>query len=79
MKQAKRPKRRTGSNLGTAIFVLGGLGAAALGLVASLRLNMGLALTGGGLALIGAALIYHIGERLDLILEELQDGNEGRK
>jgi hypothetical protein len=43
------------------------------------KLNMGLALTGGGLALIGAAFTYHIGERLDLILEELQNGNDDRK
>ena len=74
-----RRKRRTGSNLGTAIFVLGGLACAAFGFAASSGITGGLAITGGGLALIGVAMTYHIGERLDLILDELKTANEGRK
>jgi hypothetical protein len=65
--------------LGTAIFVLGGLACAAFGFAASSGITGGLAITGGGLALIGVAMTYHIGERLDLILDELKTANEGRK
>ncbi len=75
----KKTLRKTGSNLGTLLFVLGGLGCAIIGLLTSIGINLGLAITGGGLALIGVAMIYHIGERLELILEELQNQNDKRR
>jgi di/tricarboxylate transporter len=75
----RRKVRKKGSELGTAFLIVCTLFVALFAFAFSSQLTAGIVIACCGIGVMILAAIYHIGERLDLILEELQNGNEARE
>ncbi|NBW14015.1 MAG: hypothetical protein EBR82_39055 [Caulobacteraceae bacterium] len=74
-----RKVRKKGQEIGTVFLILCALPVLFFGFVFAGRAEAGVVIACAAICLMLFALTYHLGERLDLILEEIQNGNDESK